>query len=264
MDLFGKEDIKSISKCCSEYKLKDFINMEVLHYGFFKNPNAIHFIEKNLKKYIQEQDIKKYLIIRRLCENPNAMHLIEDLIQTHETVDWKNIFSNPGAVYLIEEKLKIQPEDIDWNSVCKNPNALHLIEKRPKIKYTSLLQNPNAVHIIEKCLDQGRLKNIFNIADVYTNPNLIHLIKEKINIHSKEYWYWPYLCMNPGAVDIIEKKLEIDPEVYSGVWHILCQNPNASHITNTDSVNWSYLCENPSIFELEKYNENILKILNSI
>jgi len=59
---------------------------------------------------------------------------------------------------------------------------------------------------------------------------------------------WKILSLNPNAIYILEKNIDkID-------WHNLSRNPNAIHILkeNKDKrINWYWLSENPSIFELD-------------
>ena len=82
------------------------------------------------------------------------------------------------------------------------------------------------------------------------NPNAIHMLEAnpmKIN--------WRYLSLNSNAIHM----LEANPEKIN--WYNLSKNPNAMHMLkmvlqhDPDKplavINWKWLSENPSIFEID-------------
>jgi hypothetical protein len=249
-NLFTRDDIASISKCCSEYKLLPWIDKEKIRTtGLLNNPNAIHLIEEMLNT--DELDHIK-LNWGHLCFNPNAIHLVEG--EVTKKIDWMCICENPGAIHLIEEKMKTHPDDIYWNWLYSNPGAIHLIEEKieqdPKsINWRFLNQNHNAVHLIEKYLKtdhQAEIKR--NWSDLYSNHNAVHLLDCRDSIVNK--LDIRLVFTNPN-LQFTESINNLEKDCLD--W--LCLNPGAIHlIKNLKNINYRMLSSNQSIFELGHYN----------
>jgi hypothetical protein len=268
MQLFCKEDIKAVSTCASEYKLVDWVkkvNFKVWD-ELFLNPNAIHLIERSLGQHLEQVE-KHSVWLANLCSNPNAIHIIEEITPKQpDALEWISISSNPNAIELLEEKLekidfnKKIPETFCMFSLLMNPGALHYIEKYDIKHYTGsffkvLCRNPNAVHLIETILKTSHIPNT-----LYSNPNAIHLLDLRESEIEKNF---SYLCSNPNAMDILRKKTKMCEDH----WGEFCKNPNAIDIIKRlygSHLNDSRIYQNPSIFELEKYNEKVLNILQNI
>jgi hypothetical protein len=265
MDLFAKEDIKSISKCCSEYELLPWIDKELaVSNSLYSNPNSIHLIEKRLDKLSLDN-------WNAIYKNPNAIHIIEERLKIEpESRKWgsllsnrnliyldKELFmkqinwcSNPNTICLIEEKIN-NLSDLDWSYLFTNPNAIHLIESNPgRIghKLDFLCCNPNAIHILEEYTSR-ELVEFSSIQQQYlcSNPNAIHLIK-RLKIDQLPLYY---LCSNPNAIPLIEEMID---SLSFFEWYPLARNPSAIHLIKKelDNIEPNCLTENPSIFELKE------------
>ena len=83
--------INIISEYSEEFKLRDWIPLEKLHWDYLsKNKNAIDLLEKNVDK-----------------------------------IDWYWLSQNKNAVNLLEK----YPDNINWVCLSENKNAIHLLEK---------------------------------------------------------------------------------------------------------------------------------------
>jgi hypothetical protein len=258
MELFNKEDIKAISACASEYKLLPWIKEEKLVLEeMFGNPNAIHYFK------LIFDDIEKNpnsLYLRLVSHNPNIIHFIESrgninyadpnqihLIEaTHSSKWFESIFLNPNAIHLIEEMVR-QEDDYQIELAQRDYNS-ELVEKiRPKYNWEYICSNPNAVHLIEE-----KLKTDF----VYINE----VCK-------------PYLYGNPNAGNLtqitMEKIQNLPNEIYDDCINSIFRNPAEIKLIKQllEFPIYSFninLSRNPSIFELEKYNKEIYKVLCTI
>jgi hypothetical protein len=267
LDLFNKEDIDSISRCCAEYRLVPWIKEEKLklHY-LYGNPNAIHYLER-IGQYPKDK-----IDWREICHNRNARHIIEETLQTNPKIPDKSIndinealgkkyipfckydfYRCPKNIDEIEEKIKVSPEDMkySWNPIYANPDAIHIIEKyietldwkENSVKYHK--ENPDGNY---KCIDD-------NISYLCLNPNAIHILEEKIELLTP--CDWQRLCRNPNAVHILEEKFKYTfPCGFAGD---LYQNPNAVRlieeilrIVPEEYRYWAYICKNPSTLHLIK------------
>lgn len=104
-----------------------------------------------------------------------------------------------------------------------------------------LCYNRNAIHLIEKKLEE----NIFKRNDLWMlsmNPNAVSLLEKHLELID-----WWFLSKNPNSVHFLEKNLDkID-------WIPLSSNPNAIDLLekNLDKIDWLFLSKNPNIFELD-------------
>jgi hypothetical protein len=227
--LFLKEDIRSISECCSEYKPKIHIKFgEDFPYLYLcLNPNAIHFIE--------EIDIGKlsYKEFFYLCRNPNALHLLP----IDKMLKW-----DPRKFF---QKYRPYMENA-WENLCANPNATHITIKRLKenlgdINCYYFLPNPRLIV----------LNKVPCSISMCSNPNALEYVKiilknfKNLNWDQKDRLV-EYICLNPN-INIL-KILNIYPEVEKMV----------------EKVKDNYINADPRIFELEKYNEKIFNLLINI
>lgn len=209
------------------------INMHILNWYYLSfNPNAIDLLERKLETESLSDDFNKP---KTFCWTPKEV----------PNVNWANLCQNRNAMSLIKQYI----QKIDWYFLCSNPSAVSFLEEftdgftnnLDKIWWRRLSINPQAIHILEK-----------------------H--KDKID--------WRYLCWNVNAIHLIEEMLDNDPfgllqtrnhicESQDGdkiCWMMMSKNPNAIHLLskNIDKVDWHYLSENPSIFEIDntKYNKS--------
>lgn len=119
----------------------DFFETQVAC-NLLKNPKAFALIMKNLQKI--EHVASLNIIQECLSSNPEAIDFLEKNIKY---TDWDILSSNPNAINLLREnKEKINTEELCKN---KNPEALQLIEEllneNPNIKldWVSLSKNPH-------------------------------------------------------------------------------------------------------------------------
>jgi hypothetical protein len=122
---------------------------------------------------------------------------------------------------------------------------------------------------IKKCLKQNIDNGMLSL-----NTNAIYILEKKTEII-----YWPFLCMNPAAIHLIEKpcfekdlywqNLVLNPaainliidEIKKGneiYWYHLSQNSSSAALEllykNPDKINWLFLSSNE--------NEDIIKLIN--
>jgi hypothetical protein len=257
-DLFTLEDVKSISKCCSEYKFVHWLesnrNFDTNdNWGILcRNPNAIHLIEKHFS------DLKWFDVY----QNPNASHLIEKHIGDNIPYHYKDVLmANPGAFHLARKILQ-ERDFLSSYLLSSNPSpeAISILEHHHTSYFEELCKNPNAIHIVEK--NPKKLRNMDCPWFIYKNPNALHLL----DMNNLDCCNIPYLCENPNAVHLIEKLIVERP--YDVDWESIFENPNALHLIRkriemTGQI-YSSLYSNPSIFELEPMNKHIYNILKNL
>ena len=189
-------------------KNMDKLNMAAHWHCLCSNKNAIHIIEKNidkvndfntwrslvcntsafdiLNKYVQQYEIddpvyRDYKVDHSyLCmnENPEILKLV-NLTYLFPN-DWENIFSNPGACFIIENNM----------------------DKLTKENRHYLFENPSVIDLIEKEIEKEEL-NEECIKALCSNVNACHLIEKYIDKLSESAIY--KLNKNPSAMDILEK-----------------------------------------------------------
>ena len=172
------------------------------------NKNAIHIIEKNIDKvnefntwdsltsntgavYILNKYIQQDLINNSnkidysyLCwnEDPEILRLV-NLNNLHPK-DWKFIFSNPGARFIIKDNMDKLTKDIR-HYLFENSSVIDFIEKEIEKEelneecIKALCSNVNACHLIEKYIDKLSERAINKINK---NPSAMHILEKNPNL----------------------------------------------------------------------------------
>jgi hypothetical protein len=290
-DLFCKDDILSISACCSEYKLLPWIDMDkekMLDQRILcSNPNAIHLIEEHIE--IIEQYIKQERNDRNInsnfYKNPNCIHLIEKIIEKD--------------IEKVGQKLKECDSTFfkeffsQYSYICSNSNAVHLIKKildinedRKKIfgedycdygLWEKIFKNPNCIDLIERKIQNE--PGSVTCFDLSENPNAIHLVditlEEKVKKKYGSDISWPDLFLNPNAVHLIDERIKREGKDCIA-WYFLCKNPNMENLIREkyekkdwtksddqsvfkrkDTFSWWSLCANPNLYTLSLIEERV-------
>jgi hypothetical protein len=193
----------SIHERAVEYLEK---NEHLIDNSIFNNENAIHIIEKRIKKgnwrvncnknavnflrnnrqYIRYDILAEYehgitfmdeLInnneLRKinwygLSKNPAAMHILHDP-KYYTYINWRGILYNKNAVELVKNNLHRVGQY--WEDICRQPHLIEIIEQNiEKIHWVGLSENYNAIHILEKNLDK------INIDKLKCNKNGFRLL----------------------------------------------------------------------------------------
>jgi hypothetical protein len=93
--------------------------------------------------------------------------------------------------------------------------------------WKKLIDIPSAVHIVERYFDTEEIFPFELRRDFVTNPAAIPFIKRN-NLHT-----WDFVCMNPGAVDII-REYQDETKIY---WdNIFCNLELYDEVPNKDKV----------------------------
>lgn len=115
----------------------------------------------------------------------------------------------------------------------------YLIHDNHRIEYYNICKNPNAVKIIKRNL---KINCVLFIDDVYTNKNLIKLIKNRTNTHNSN------IVSNINAYTLIKN----DADILSEYFDEILQNPGMiklikknKHLINLSNL--EYLCANPKV-----------------
>ncbi len=196
----------------------------------FQNKNALYFlIENNIE--IDYNSLSGNT-------NPVAIKLLKEELRINPDVriKWLELSRNPKAIKI----LKANREKIDWAYLCcnTNPKAMKLLEEEIKvnpehINFENLAENetPEAMKIIE---DNLFSKNtVYNTNSIYTrewyrfwlklsrNPKAIKILKA-----NREKIDWCELSGNQSdeAIKLLEEKMITDPDIVN--WNILSGNPN--------------------------------------
>jgi hypothetical protein len=232
----------------------------------FKNKNALYFLMEN------NINIDYYWMSSNT--NPVAIELLKEEIKVNPDarIKWIELSRNPKAIKI----LKANRDKIVWPYLCfnTNPEAMKLIEEEIKINpehinFENLANNetPEAMKLIE---DNLFIKNsIYNTNSIYSrewnrfwqalsrNSKAIKILKansEKID--------WCELCGNQSteAIKLLEEKMMTEPDIIN--WNILSGNPNQRAFAileaNPTKINWPRLSNNsnPKAIEiLEKRME---------
>ena len=192
----------------------------------------------------------KNLNWKYLSSNPNAIELLEEKIKIEKRltkseynklnnkkkIDWIALSSNPNAIELLQEN----PKNIDWEALSSNPSAIELLKKnRKKIDWEALSSNPSAIELLKKNPEK------IDWYALSSNSNAIRLLEE-----NPEKIYWKDLSSNINAIRLLEEKIKIEPSKID--WEKLSSNPNAIKLLreNTDKIVWHYLSSNPNAIKL--------------
>ena len=208
-----------------KYKLVDGIpEYKIFGSSISKNPNALY--------YLIDNNIPINYFWLSYNTNPIAMGLLEEEMKVNPAVhlDWKALSRNPEAMKI----LKANRRKISWGflSLNTNPKAMKLLEEEIKvnpahINFESLAENetPEAMKIIE---DNLLIKN-----PIYTtNWNRFWQILSrntkaiKILRANRGKIDWCELCGNQSteAIELLEEEMATKPNIVN--WIILSGNPN--------------------------------------
>lgn len=121
---------------------------------------------------------------------PEAIHLLE---ANRDKIDWVKLGTNPKAIKLLEDELKVRPQNKHWYSLSKNPKAGELLKNNPdKIVWSIFSENPKAGELLNKDPNAGELlKDRIEFEDTLTKKKY-----DEISNYNKLNWY--YLSINPS------------------------------------------------------------------
>jgi hypothetical protein len=255
--------LKSLYESKYKYKLVDGIPAyKLLVYPklLLKNPRALYFlIENNI-------EIDYYWLSSNT--NPIAIELLMDEINVNPDtrIDWAALSRNPKAIKI----LKANRDKILWGilSFNTNPEAMKLIEEEMKvnpmrINFEGLAANETsaAMKLIEDNLFNK--KSIYNTDSNYNinwyrfwqilskNSKAIKILKANRGLID-----WCELCHNKSteAIKLLEEEMVKNPDIVN--WYILSSNPNKKAFAileaNPNKINYRRLSSNsnPKAIEL--------------
>jgi hypothetical protein len=243
------DSLKSLYESKYKYKLVDGIpEYKLLLYPklLLKNPRALYFlIENNI-------EIDYYWLSSNT--NPIAIELLMEEINVNPNtrIDWAALSRNPEAIKI----LKANRDEILWGilSFNTNPEAMKLIEEEIKvnpmhINFEGLAANETsaAIKLIED--------NLFNKKSNYNtnwyrfwqilsrNSKAIKLLKANRGLID-----WCELCGNQSteAIKLLEEEMIKNPDIVN--WNILSSNPNKKAFAileaNPNKINYRRLSSN--------------------
>ena len=208
-----------------KYKLVDGIPAYKLHHPrLVKNKNALY--------YLLENNIKLDYFWLSFNTNPIAMGLLaeEMKVDPEITINWAELSKNPEAIKI----LKANRKKIEWGllSLNTNPKAMKLLEEEIKvnpthIKFESLAANetPEAIKLIEDYLlieNSIYTTNWNRFWEILSrNSKAVKILKA-----NREKIDWCSLCGNQSteAIKLLEEEMVTKPDVVN--WIILSGNPN--------------------------------------
>jgi hypothetical protein len=216
-----------------EYKLVDGIPVhKLLEYSkfLFQNKNALYFLMEN------NIEIDYYSLSGNT--NPIAIQLLKEEIKVNPDarINWLELSRNPKAMKI----LKANRDKIVWAYLCfnTNPEAMKLIEEEIKI---------NPVHINFENLATNETQEAMKlIDDNLFSKNTVYNTK---SIYSRDWnRFWQKLSKNSKAVKILKANREkIDwCELCGNQSDEAIKLLEEEMITNPDIVNWNILSGNPN------------------
>ena len=244
-----------------KYKLVDGIPEYKLHEGSIsKNPNALY--------YLIDNGLPINYFWLSYNTNPIAMGLLAEEMKVNPSVhlDWNALSKNSEAMKIV----KANRDKISWGylSLNTNPKAMKLLEEELKvnpthINFENLANNetPEAMKIIE---DNLLIEN-----SIYNNINW-NRFWEILSRNSKAVKIlranrgkvdWCSLCGNQSteAIKLLEEKMETEPDIVN--WIILSGNPNqrafAMLEANPKKINLRRLSSNTNPKAIELLNKRM-------
>lgn len=209
-----------------KYKLVDGIPVHKLHLDrLVKNENALYFLLVN--------NIKINYFWISYNTNPIAMGLLAEEMKVNPDIHvyWSELSKNPKAIKILKANRNL----INWGLLSQNtnPKAMKLIEEEIKvnpthINFESLAENetPEAMKLIE---DNLLIKN-----SIYNNINwnrfweILSRNSKAVKIlrANRKKIDWCGLCGNQSteAIKLLEEEMATKPDVVN--WIILSGNPN--------------------------------------
>jgi len=122
-----------------------------------------------------------------LNHSSDAIRLFETTTYVNDKCFWYNLSSNPYAIHLIEQKIKLnqQSDFIRWDRLALNPNAMHLFEQyMDNINWKWITQNYKDIPFLEAV--QLHMNKI-DWENLSQNPSIfeIDLLQYNISITKK-------------------------------------------------------------------------------
>ena len=209
-----------------KYKLVDGIPPLKLYLDrLVKNENALYYLLVN--------NIKINYFWISYNTNPIAMGLLEEEMKVNPDIHvyWSELSRNPKAIKILKANRNL----ISWGILSENtnPKAMKLIEEEIKvnpthIKFESLAENetPEAMKLIEdNLLIENSIYNNINWNRFWEilsrNSKAVKILKA-----NREKIDWCSLCGNQSteAIKLLEEEMATKPDVVN--WIILSGNPN--------------------------------------
>jgi hypothetical protein len=291
------------------YVLCDWIDEKLLNMKYLcKNTHAIQYIEKQINSGIELKNFEMEELCKNKCQE--AVELFEEYfinkpgMSDIEDLDFDCIYAlsgNPFAIEIIKKHNAIKLITDDSNLYIKNPNAIEFIPKNineKQLEKLCLNTNPEAIAMIKKsyiekitqkclsnlcyntCSDAIDLVEKLMVNHVLDDDCIMNLCRNKntkaINLieyklfDSLDEFEIPFLCSNPVAINLIERKIlpiilkdidnkeSIDEEYKLDLIRGLCENPNALHLLNgvlSDYITYECiesLISNPNALDIIK------------
>lgn len=209
-----------------KYKLVDGIPVHKLHLDrLVKNENALYFLLVN--------NIKINYFWISYNTNPIAMGLLAEEMKVNPDIHvyWSELSKNPKAIKILKANRNL----INWGLLSQNtnPKAMKLIEEEIKvnpthIKFESLAENetPEAMKLIEdNLLIENSIYNNINWNRFWEilsrNSKAVKILRA-----NRKKIDWCGLCGNQSteAIKLLEEEMATKPDVVN--WIILSGNPN--------------------------------------
>jgi hypothetical protein len=256
--------------------------------AFFKNPEAISLIERQLestdKLHSKKEWDKSYL---KIVENPNATsHLLSvlDKVPGTESYFWSMASAKSNSISFLERNLKklIIPlvcynknsnvhnvlelygintlTSVCWSYLSENKSAISFLEKftknfttnLDKIDWNTLSKNENAIHILSRPEFQDKINLIYLV----TNENGVEILKKhlfEMQIEDINIEIWRVLSRKPYGIPILEKLTKNFTQHLDKIdWYYLSANENAIPIIKQflDLCHMDWLCQNRNATQL--------------
>ena len=288
-----------------KYKLIDEIPEDKLLGGPIAiNPNALYYLINNgipinyfwlsyntnpiaMGLLAEEMKINPgvHLDWKALSSNPEAIKILK---ANRDKISWENLSlnTNPKAMKLLEEEIKVNPAHINFESLAENetPEAMKLIEDNLLIKnsiYTTnwnrfweiLSRNTKAVKILRAnrgkidwsslCGNQSTEAIELLEEEMATKPDIINWIilsgnsnerafaileanPKKINLQRLSG------NTNPKAIELLEKRMVFENNLPDDIY---------DSVSTSDKIDWDLVSKNINAIELLKkriiYEENL-------
>ena len=288
-----------------KYKLIDGIpEYKLFGSSISKNPNALYYLIDNglpinyfwlsyntnpIAMGLLEEEMKVnpavHLDWKALSRNPEAMKILK---ANRRKISWGflSLNTNPKAMKLLEEEIKVNPAHINFESLAENetPEAMKIIEdnlliensiyttnwnrfweilsrntkaikilraNRKKIDWCSLCgnQSTEAIKLLEE--EMATKPDVVNWIILSGNPNqrafaMLEANPTKINIRRLSG------NTNPKAIELLEIRMEVENNLSEATY---------DSISTCDKIDWNLVSSNPKAIELLKkriiYEDNL-------
>ena len=225
------------------------------------NPVAIELIKEALNR---DPNISVYWA--QLSENPSAAEILTnpkyrnklkrgslskntspDVIkflarpENHHYINWEILSANESAIALLEEEIKVRPENIYLQEVSRNSNAIRILREYPKkIFWDTLSSNTSSEAIYLLKTHRKDYPDDINWYALSANPNqaALELLQENpANIK------WGKLSENtsPIAIKLLEDRVKYENRLSDATY---------DSISVHNKINWFKVSRNPSAINL--------------